>query len=354
MNSIIKELLTGFAIGTANIIPGVSGGTFLLIFGIYEKVVDALSKLNKDSIIEIITAIFTLFSNDKRADAIKVLNEYEIPFLFRLLVGAIGAILSLSTLIKYLLTNHHTPTYGFFFGLILVSVSVPFKLFKMKPIHLLPLLVGVVFTVSISNLEDPVGKIEEKSVHYEQRQNELHQNESNRKFLKFNKTYSVKDYILVAFTGAIAISAMVLPGISGSLMLILLGQYFAVLTAISQLKSLEIDSILFLTAFSLGMGIGLLLFVKLVDWVFKKFHDGTMAFLTGLIIGSLWAIWPFKESVRLTYFAKVNGVVEHIENGLVYTNTNIIPKVIDGEVILTIITIIVGIVVMIPFIKSEK
>jgi len=354
----VKDLLTGFAIGTANIIPGVSGGTFLLIFGIYERVISALNNLKANVLKELLTGLLQTIKNvhskDQRTQFVSLLTKYEILFLVKLMAGAGIAILSLSSLIKMLLHSYQTQTYGLFFGLILVSLLVPFKLFKkIKPIHILPFVVGTIATVAVATGVNPAEKLAVKSGYYEEKLTiEESEIESNRS-LGYNGTYSPTELIMAGVAGAVAISAMVLPGISGSLVLILLGQYGAVLTAISGAKSFQLDSFVFLGIFSIGMGAGLLLFVKLVNFIFAKFHDGTVATLTGLIAGSLYALWPFKDSVTMSYYGKVNDEVQYITDAVVFTNQNILPSM-SGETVITAVMIIIGIIIMIPFVRHEK
>lgn len=354
MKNHVKDLLIGYAIGTANIIPGVSGGTFLLIFGIYERVIAALNSLNKDSIITLLKAKLAFLKEPGNTDSRKaffdLLKKHDILFLGKLLIGAGIALVTLSSLLELLLENYQTPTYGLFFGLILVSLLVPLKLFKnRKVLHVLPFILGVIVTAYIALQVDPVEKLKQKSTIYEQR---LHA-EQNGTAVETEGTYTVKEYTMAAVSGAVAISAMVLPGISGSLVLILLGQYFIVLTAINGAKTLGFDHFIFLGAMAGGMVIGLLLFVRLVNFVFAKFHDGTMAFLTGLIGGSLFALWPFKGTTILSYYDKVDDKITFIKDAAVFTNENILPS-INGEFAVTVITILIGIGVMVPFLKHEK
>ncbi len=354
----VKDLLTGFAIGTANIIPGVSGGTFLLIFGIYERVISALNSLNGTVIKEIIGSLFStiksISSQKQRQEFTQLLDKYEILFLSKLVLGAMVAIVTLSSLIKMLLHLHQTPTFGLFFGLILVSLIVPFKLFKkLKPIHILPFIIGTLATIGVATGVNPADKLEVKSQYYETKLEKSEVETSSESSFGYNGTYSPTELAMAGVAGAIAISAMVLPGISGSLVLILLGQYGAVLTAISGAKSFQLDSFIFLGIFSVGMGLGLLLFVRLVNFIFAKFHDGTVATLAGLIAGSLYALWPFKDSVIMNYYGKVDGEVQYISDAVVYTNQNILPS-LTGETTITVVMIIVGIVIMVPFIKHEK
>ncbi len=354
----VKDILTGFAIGTANIIPGVSGGTFLLIFGIYERVISALNNLNGSVIKEIISSLLktikSISSKEQRSEFSKILEKYEILFLSKLVAGAVLAILALSSVIKMLLHSHQTPTFGLFFGLILVSLIVPFKLFKkIKPIHIIPFIFGTLATIGVATGVNPADKLEVKSHYYEAKLLTNEDTNVNESKFGYKGTYSPTELIMAGVAGAIAISAMVLPGISGSLVLILLGQYGAVLTAISGAKSFQLDSFIFLGIFSIGMGIGLLLFVRLVNFIFSKFHDGTVATLAGLIAGSLYALWPFKNSVIMSYYGKVNGEIQYVSDAAVYTNQNIIPS-LTSETMITLAMIVVGIIIMIPFIKHEK
>jgi len=119
---------------------------------------------------------------------------------------------------------------------------------------------------------------------------------------------------------------MILPGISGSLVLILMGQYYEVISAVSGLKSLQLDYVLFLGLFAAGMLVGLLLFAKLVNFVFRRFYNGTMALLIGLMAGSLYALWPFKQTVVMDQYVRGSGGIALIENAVVHTNINILPQ----------------------------
>jgi putative membrane protein len=131
--------------------------------------------------------------------------------------------------------------------------------------------------------------------------------------------------LLGAIAGAVAISAMILPGLSGSLVLILLGQYYEVISAISGLKSLQLDYFVFLTAVGLGMIFGILAFARVIKFVFERFYNGTVAVLIGLTAGSLYALWPFKKFVTLDLYQKGAGGIELVKDVVVQTNANILP-----------------------------
>ena len=358
----IKEIFIGYAIGAANIIPGVSGGTFLLIFGLYEKVVSILSGLSIDMVKEVVKLKVAIlkapFNKNAYIDLFSYVDSKGFIFLGKLGIGAFTAIITLSSLLEYLIKNRPEPTYGFFFGLIIISIIVPFKLIKkLKLYHSIPFVIGVVVTVWVSASVNPYDKIISKSKHYETKfvsESTVNRSVDSYSIIKYQGIYSFKDYATGALAGAISISAMVLPGISGSLVLILMGKYFTVISAISGAKDLVLDHFLFLAIFALGMGLGLLVFVKIVDYVFKKWHDGTMASLTGLIVGSLWAVWPFKESIIAPIlYVKESGVIIKVVDRVVATNVNILPTTVS-QTIIVLIAVVVGIAVMIPFVKGKE
>lgn len=358
----IKEFFAGYAIGVANIIPGVSGGTFLLIFGFYERVITILNgftgEAGKAFFGSFIAFLRAPSDRVKRTQFFEMCRQRDLPFLLRLLLGMALAIISLSSLMGYLFETQFVATYSIFFGLITVSVFVPFRLFKKwKWCHLVPLFCGVVLAWSLSVSVDPVDKERRSSeryrVEYQEQQSVLVENANTANRFRFIGQYTPGEYAFAALAGAVAISAMILPGISGSLVLILMGQYFVVLGALSGMSSLILDHFLFLTIMALGMGLGLLLFVKLVKWVFERAHDGTMAFLTGLIGGSLFALWPFKtEEVIVEHFIKVNGVVSLIQNDVIRSSTNRLPDSLP-DALFALLFMAIGVCIMIPFLKGE-
>jgi putative membrane protein len=357
----IKELIAGFFIGVANIIPGVSGGTFALILGVYHRLLGFLNKLNAKSLANIWG-----FIRRKDIAGLKTwLQENDYWFMMRIASGAGVGIIGLSALMKYLLEYHFAPTYAFFFGLILVSLLIPLRLVKKWNISaLLALLVGVLLTAGVSQAVDPAQKTIRKSEIYEQQWKEknitgkqqMEQKSKNTevsqsKALQWASKYNVNEYLMIFIAGVVAISAMVLPGISGSLVLILMGQYFVVVSALSSLHHLIPDDWLLLAIMGIGVVLGLLFFARLLEYALKHYENPMMGLLTGLVGGSLWALWPFKESINATIYRKGDMGIEQVPNALLHTNHNIIPS---SDYIPAIILALLGMLVMGLFVKQEK
>lgn len=368
-----KEIGAGYAIGAANIIPGVSGGTFLLIFGLYEKVISILHGLGGSEGKRLLKDLFTFlkspFDKGVRNNFFSILSDKGIFFLAKLGLGAGFALVSLAALMTYLLENHHCYTYALFFGLIAASVFVPYRLMKKASLlHLVPFIIGTLVTIFVAMRVDPVDKVLEKSRQYKEKHSivegaaqettaavEKATEATEQKRFAYKGTYSIGDYLYAGLAGAIAISAMVLPGLSGSLVLLVMQMYGKVLTAINGFRAnQQLDHLIFLAVFSVGMGLGILVFVKVIDFVFKKYHDGTMAFLTGLILGSLFALWPFKAVTTVNdIYMEVGDEYQFFAEKTLYTNSNILPTNVN-EAIFASLFVILGIIIMIPFLKKEK
>ena len=235
--------------GIAEIIPGVSGGTIAFLLGIYEKFILSIKSINLTFLKNMLTFKFK--------DAFQVV---EWKFLLVLGVGMVLAILSVSHLIEYLLQHKTEYIYGFFFGLILATGPIIARVIQKWNWHQFILI-----------------------------------------FISFIVTYHVvmlvpletaHSKIILFFSGAIAISAMILPGISGSFILLVLGQYNYVLEAVNN------RDLLTLLVFVSGITVGILSFVRVLSWLFKKHHDETLTVLTGVVLGSLNKIWPWKQTIR--------------------------------------------------------
>ena len=361
----IKDLVKGFCLGVANIIPGVSGGTFLLIFGIYERVFTILSEINKTTILTFLTRLGALakFHKAGLAELICFMKEKDFFFLIRLGLGAFAAILGLSGLMKYLLLHQFVVTYALFFGLILVSVVIPVKMFK--HLHwglLLLVLVGTGVTVGVAWGVNPYDKIKFKSDRLAQAYEAAadsgagFQSPEGERSQGTNAAgkYGVKDYLFIALCGAVAISATVLPGISGSLVLILMGAYFDVISAISDLGTLHWETLAYLCAFGVGVAFGGLMFSRLVRFVLSRYYDATMAVLTGLMIGSLYALWPFKEVVVMArQFVKDGSGIRLLENVPVTTNINRLPGS-DDPLVWACVAFLVGCGIMVLFVRADR
>ncbi len=240
--------LKGLAMGAADVVPGVSGGTIAFITGIYDTLLESIRRINP-SVIKI-----------WRAEGFKAaFNHINGFFLIALFGGVLTSIATLAKLITWLLANHPIPIWSFFFGLILVSVYHILKQVEKKDLTRFALLfLGIAFAYSITVL---------KPLHLE------------------------PTSINVLIAGAIAICAMILPGISGSFILLLIGMYAPVLGAV---KSFQVD---ILALFLVGCVTGLLTFSHVLSWLLRKFRDFTLMFLTGLMIGTLPKIWPWKETI---------------------------------------------------------
>ncbi|HAR33496.1 MAG TPA: DUF368 domain-containing protein [Desulfobacter sp.] len=360
----IKELLMGFCLGVANIIPGVSGGTFLLVFGIYERVFLILNQINKNFVLKCLKLVFACFMHPVQGvkNFYAFFKENGFFFLFKLAAGTAVAILALSSLMKYLLLHHFCVTYSFFFGLILVSIIIPVKMLKRFDARaVLCLLAGVGITVWVSAMVNPYDKIKMKS-DYLSRIFQVQGGSAagldasmpeSGKIASTVQGYSPEDYLYIAFCGAIAISATILPGVSGSLVLILMGTYFDVISAISELKSFHWETFVFLGIFGLGVIFGGLLFARLVSFVLYRCYNATMAFLGGLMIGSLYALWPFKETVLMAQqYVKQAGEIICLDNVAVQTNINVLPTK-DDPVIAAFVFFVLGGIIMMLFVRKE-
>ena len=363
MKQSIKQILSGIVIGIANIIPGVSGGTLALILGIYERLIKILNKFNIETIKLFYRIIKDLvkskFSKKSFNALLSFIKDIDLIFLIEILIGAGIAIVSLSSLMKYLLINYYEYTYSFFFGLILISIIIPFRLIKkIKIKEILFMILGIELTLYVAINVNQYDKIKKKSnlhktIYLQYMKNVDLKNKKINKVNKLFQKYNIYDYIVIFISGIIAISAMALPGISGSFVLILLGQYLKIITAISNIFKFNIDDIILLGIFGLGMIIGILIFSRLIEFALKKFKNITISFLIGLIIGSLYALWPFKKFIIMDKYVLKSSVIEIVKNYKVYTNINIMPNSLNLT-ILSIIFLIAGILIMIPFIKISK
>jgi putative membrane protein len=250
--------LKGIAMGAADVVPGVSGGTIAFISGIYEELLSSISNVN-------LNLFKTLKSSGFKA-AWKQLNG---NFLLSLFIGIFISIISLAKILKWLLENEPVLLWSFFFGLVLASIIyIAKQITKWNFISFLILFAGAFLAYYITTLNPLV-------------------NENSSLLFMF-------------LAGAIAICAMILPGISGAFILVLLGAYKPILTAVDDRNFKIIATV------GAGAIIGLLSFSKILKWLFANYKNYTLAVLTGFIIGSLNKIWPWKET--LTWRLNSHGV----------------------------------------------
>ena len=336
---IVLHLLRGVAIGLANIIPGVSGGTMALVLGIYGRLIKAIRNIGSKTFTCVFRGKDAFVDEMKRVDAVMI---------GAIMIGAMVAVVGSAKLLVYLLNKHHDPTYGFFFGLVIVSVIVPYRMIKkVGPSAIIAGLLGISLVVGVT-----VGLSGEKRVESARQKAAMKAAKAKAKAaaatgdsktaVKKKKKYSVpvdgRSIVLFLIAGAVAISAMILPGISGSFVLLLMGVYFDVLACINE------RNFVLLGIFALGCLVGMAVFSRLINFALERFHDATLAFLAGLVVGSLYAIWPFKS------FAIVAG--QRVDKA------NILPAGFGGNEILTVATVIAGAAIVGVFvwieIKQEK
>ncbi|RME21731.1 MAG: DUF368 domain-containing protein [Deltaproteobacteria bacterium] len=291
MTSHAITFVKGFLIGIANIIPGVSGGTFALLLGIYERLIGALAAIGTQTVKVAGRLVLAPHRRESWSALGEELKRLDAVWLAVLLAGAAAAILASSHLIAYLLDYHRAPTLAFFIGLILPSIAVPYSMMERRgPKELVACIAGCGLLVAISLGASGSG-------------------------------VTSGGLVLLFISGAIAISAMILPGISGSFVLMVMGQYRAVLGAINEVRLVE------LSVFACGCVLGLIGFVKLLQFLLRRYRTVVLAFLVGLILGSLWVLWPFK----------------HVAEGAkIITGTNYLPAALDGEVLVAIAAFVAG------------
>jgi len=290
MAAAFKTILHGFLIGVANIIPGVSGGSMALALGIYERLIAAVGNLGLCTLNAVLGV--AAFRDGGKARFLAEWRRIDGAFLIGIASGGAVAVVVFSRVMVWLLEQWHDPTYGFFSGLILVSICMPLRMIRrfgvvegLSALAALGLILALTFSADPEQqLKDAKRKLQMERANIEQA--------AAPQIGQVRSPLGQADAGQMAFLvlcGAIAISAMVLPGVSGSFILILMGAYFHVLQAVND------RDLLIVGLFSTGCVVGLLLFTRLLKWVLATFHDATIAFLTGLMLGSLVGLWPFRE-----------------------------------------------------------
>ena len=253
MRKAVNLALKGLCMGSADVIPGVSGGTVALITGIYEDLIGALRSID-------VKAVQKLLALDFKGLVARV----HLRFLLALFCGIFIAILSLARLMNYLLHHHPVPTWSLFFGLIAASTLMVGK-------HVRNWLgqAGISFVAGIIAATIIVNLI---------------------------PMHTPEELWFIFFCGIVAICAMILPGISGAFILLILGKYEYVTAALK--NPFLPQNLVIILVFCIGCVIGLLGFSRILNYLLQKYHNLTLAFLTGLIAGSLQKIWPWKEIVE--------------------------------------------------------
>ena len=279
----------GFCMGSADVVPGVSGGTMAFILGIYEELIKAIRSFD-------LTFFRLIFSFKIRAAA-----DYAAwQFLLAVGLGILMAIFSLSKILSWLLQNRPVLIWSFFFGLIIASIfTVSRRLGKWDLLMALWMLLGAIgayFLVGMVPVTTP----------------------------------DAPWFLFIC--GAIAICAMILPGISGAFILVLMGKYHYVLEAVNNRDLFT----LFIVA--TGAVLGLTTFARFLGWLFKNHHDMTIAILCGLMIGSLRKVWPLKKTLQS--MTDANG------NSIPVAQANILPSQWNNEVTIALCLVIMGFLVV--------
>lgn len=278
MNRSIKEylliVLKGMGMGAADVVPGVSGGTIAFITGIYQELINSIKSVNFKTL--------QLFFTGKFKDFWNAVNG---NFLLAVVLGIGISVLSLAKGLEYLLNHHPILIWSFFFGLIIASaIYVGKDIAQWKASTFLSLATGAVIAYLITVITP----------------SEAH-----------------TSYTFVFLSGSIAICAMILPGISGSFILVLLGMYKFILGAVSSFNLPVI------AVFLGGASIGIILFSNLLSWLLKRYYDLTIALLAGFMIGSLNKVWPWKEVVE-TFVDRHGELKPLIEQNILPTNYEVI------------------------------
>ena len=239
----------GFAMGSADVVPGVSGGTMAFILGIYEELIESIRAIGRPE-------FFRPLIRGRIAEALRAINFY---FLAAVGSGILLAILTLARGLEWLLENRPVLVWSFFFGLVLASVlTVARRVTRWNPLLVFLAIAGTAAAwvfVGLVPVQTP------------------------------------ETWWFLFFAGALAICAMILPGISGAFLLLLLGKYQYVLSAVNDRNVVPIFWVV------LGALVGIVSFAQVLGWLFRTHHDGTVAVLTGLMVGSLRKVWPWKEDV---------------------------------------------------------
>lgn len=274
MRKYILTALKGMGMGAADVVPGVSGGTIAFIAGIYEELIYSLKSIDA-------TAIKLLFKFDLKS----FWQHINGNFLLAVFAGIILSVVSLASLITHLLANYPVLVWAFFFGLIVGSaIMIGGKVKKWNIPVIVSLVVGIAVAYFITAM---------------------------------TPTQTPEALWFIFLSGMVAITAMILPGISGSFILLLLGKYKYILSALT-----ELDFKVILT-FIVGCVGGLLAFSRVLSWMFARFHDLTVALLTGFMIGSLNKVWPWKKTLEW-------GTDRHGEQ-IPLVQENILPGAYAGE-----------------------
>ena len=280
----LRIFLVGFFMGSADVVPGVSGGTIAFICGIYERLLNGIKSFD-------LTTLRLVLRGDFKAACERV----PVVFFIALGTGLLTAVLTMAKALEHLLTHYPVPLWSFFFGLVLGSIVLlareTWKWSGKDTLIFAGTTLGTWWLVGLDVTQTPPG-------------------------LPF-----------VFLAGAIAICAMILPGISGSYLLLIMGKYQQILEAVNQRDIVTIG------VFCLGIATGILSFVRVVSWLLRHFRHVTLIALTGVMAGALRTLWPWKQTIS----TRLNSAGEEVP----LVQANIMPGA-DGQIGLAIGLLVVG------------
>ena len=242
----------GVGMGTADIVPGVSGGTIAFITGIYETLLTAIASINSRLVLQVL-----------RLNLKQALAGLHLRFLVTLVCGIALAVISTSHLMHYLLTEHAVQTWSVFFGLITASILVVAHSINKRFTTFPALILGAILAYGITGLIP---------------------------------LYTPEEPWFIFFSGMIAICAMILPGLSGSFILLILGKYAFITAALR--NPVNPDNLEIILIFITGCLVGILGFSRILRYGLARWHDYTLALLTGIMLGSMRKVWPWKITLE--------------------------------------------------------
>ncbi len=258
MRDEVVTFLKGFAMGAANVVPGVSGGTIALITGIYERLIDALKSFDAEALK--LGLGFKIGALWKKVDGL---------FLTALMLGVGVSIVTLAQVLEYEFKNHPKLIWSVFFGLIAASIPSVGKAVKRWSADVITVFfIGAAIAVSMAFL---------------------------------TPASENKDFVYLMLCGVAAMCSMIIPGLSGSFVLLLMGNYRLVLSSVNALTSGDL-TVVFSVILPVGIGalVGLLVLSRFLSWLFREHHDRAIGTITGFVAGSLVIIWPWKDKVLET------------------------------------------------------
>ena len=272
MQEHIVVYLKGLAMGAADVVPGVSGGTIALITHIYERLIKAIDNVS-------LTLVLRLFGRHKKA----AWQSLDGSFLLTLILGIGTGMLLVSSGVSWLLITYPIPLWAFFFGLILASAYVlKNSVTKWNITALITMVIGFFVAFGIGLITPNTGS---------------------------------DSLIYLFLCGVLVVIAMILPGISGAFILILLGAYETALNALEKLKNFEVESLVVFLVMAAGGVVGLKAFAKILRWLFTQHKNIVLAAMTGFLLGSLYKVWPWKKVT--SFYTNSDGLAEPLTTAVV-------------------------------------